>query len=241
MKCEKPDQYDYLIALSTLEASDDDVKTFTALDDSDVVLSDRTTDEIEKMIRKESVYRRSGFKRFGKILSRVAVIALVMISVTLSVLMGISARENALRDSTWEIVITTDAEGKVQAGFAPKEGKYVKEVPVIIEDERKPTIFLEGTTEVLAYAYDIAIRYDYCADGNVYALFRQYILDESVITLEEYKNTKLTKAAVGDHLGFSISGESNTLLCWNDGEYVYLLQSEILDLQELIRMAESVK
>lgn len=240
MKCEKPDQYDYLIALSALEASDDDVKAFTALDDSEVVLSDRTTEAIEKMIRKESVYRRSGFKRFGKILSRVAVIALVMISVTLSVLMGISARENALRDSTWEIVITTDAEGKVHAGFAPKEGKYVKEVPVIIEDERKPTIFLEGTAEVLAYAYDIAIRYDYCADGNVYASFRQYILDESVVTLE-YKNTQLTKTAVGNHLGFVIRGSTQTILFWNDGEYVYLLQSESLDLQELIRMAESVK
>jgi hypothetical protein len=240
MKCEKPDQYDYLIALSTLEASDDDVKAFTALDDSEVVLSDRTTEAIEKMIRKESVYRRSGFKRFGKILSRVAVIALVMISVTLSVLMGISARENALRDSTWEIVITTDAEGKVHAGFAPKEGKYVKEVPVVIEDERKPTIFLEGTAEVLAYAYDIAIRYDYCADGNVYASFRQYILDESVVTLE-YKNTQLTKTAVGNHLGFVIRGSTQTSLFWNDGEYVYWLQSESLDLQELIRMAESVK
>lgn len=240
MKCEKPDQYDYLIALSALEASDDDVKAFTALDDSEVVLSDRTTEAIEKMIRKESVYRRSGFKRFGKILSRVAVIALVMISVTLSVLMGISARENALRDSTWEIVITTDAEGKVHAGFAPKEGKYVKEVPVVIEDERKPTIFLEGTAEVLAYAYDIAIRYDYCADGNVYASFRQYILDESVVTLE-YKNTQLTKTAVGNHLGFVIRGSTQTSLFWNDGEYVYWLQSESLDLQELIRMAESVK
>lgn len=240
MKCEKPDQYDYLIALSALEASDDDVKAFTALDDSEVVLSDRTTEAIEKMIRKESVYRRSGFKRFGKILSRVAVIALVMISVTLSVLMGISARENALRDSTWEIVITTDAEGKVHAGFAPKEGKYVKEVPVVIEDERKPTIFLEGTAEVLAYAYDIAIRYDYCADGNVYASFRQYILDESVVTLE-YKNTQLTKTAVGNHLGFVIRGSTQTILFWNDGEYVYWLKSESLDLQELIRMAESVK
>jgi hypothetical protein len=240
MKCEKPDKYDYLLALSTLEASDDDVKAFRELDDSEVVLSDRTTDEIEKMIRKESVYRRSGFKRFGKILSRVAVIALVMISVTLSVIMGISARENALRDSTWEIVITTDAEGKVHAGFAPKEGKYVKEVPVVIEDERKPTIFLEGTAEVLAYAYDIAIRYDYCADGNVYASFRQYILDESVVTLE-YKNTQLTKTAVGNHLGFVIRGSTQTCLFWNDGEYVYWLQSESLDLQELIRMAESVK
>jgi hypothetical protein len=240
MKCEKPDQYDYLIALSALEASDDDVKAFTAIGDSEVVLSDRTTEAIEKMIRKESVYRRSGFKRFGKILSRVAVIALVMISVTLSVIMGISARENALRDSTWEIVITTDAEGKVHAGFAPKEGKYVKEVPVVIEDERKPTIFLEGTAEVLAYAYDIAIRYDYCADGNVYASFRQYILDESVVTLE-YKNTQLTKTAVGNHLGFVIRGSTQTSLFWNDGEYVYWLQSESLDLQELIRMAESVK
>ena len=240
MKCEKPDKYDYLLALSTLEASDDDVKAFTELDDSEVVLSDRTTDEIEKMIRKESVYRRSGFKRFGKILSRVAVIALVMISVTLSVIMSISARENALRDSTWEIVITTDAEGKVHAGFAPKEGKYVKEVPVVIEDERKPTIFLEGTAEVLAYAYDIAICYDYCADGNVYASFRQYILGESVVTLE-YKNTQLTKTAVGNHLGFVIRGSTQTILFWNDGEYVYWLKSESLDLQELIRMAESVK
>ena len=240
MKCEKPDQYDYLIALSTLEASDDDVKTFTALDDSDVVLSDRTTDEIEKMIRKESVYRRSGFKRFGKILSRVAVIALVMISATLFVLMGISAHQNALRDSAWEIVITTDAEGKVHAGFSPKEGKYVKEIPEVIEDERKPTIFLEGTAEILAYAYDIAIRYDYCTDGNVYASFRQYILDEAVVTLE-YKNTQLTKTAVGNHLGFVIQGNTQTILFWNDGEYVYLLQSEVLDLQELIRMAESVE
>ena len=240
MKCEKPDQYDYLIALSTLEASDDDVKTFTALDDSDVVLSDRTTDEIEKMIRKESVYRRSGFKRFGKILSRVAVIALVMISATLFVLMGISAHQNALRDSAWEIVITTDAEGKVHAGFSPKEGKYVKEIPEVIEDERKPTIFLEGTAEILAYAYDIAIRYDYCTDGNVYASFRQYILDEAVVTLE-YKNTQLTKTAVGNHLGFVIQGNTQTILFWNDGEYVYLLQSEVLDLQELIQMAESVE
>ena len=240
MKCEKPDQYDYLIALSTLEASDDDVKTFTALDDSDVVLSDRTTDEIEKMIRKESVYRRSGFKRFGKILSRVAVIALVMISATLFVLMGISAHQNALRDSAWEIVITTDAEGKVHAGFSPKEGKYVKEIPEVIEDERKPTIFLEGTAEILAYAYDIAIRYDYCTDDNVYASFRQYILDEAVVTLE-YKNTQLTKTAVGNHLGFVIQGNTQTILFWNDGEYVYLLQSEVLDLQELIQMAESVE
>ena len=240
MKCEKPDQYDYLIALSTLEASDDDVKAFTELDDSEVVLSDHTTDEIDKMIRKESVYRRSGFKRFGKILSRVAVIALVMISVTLSVLMGISARENALRDSAWEIVITTDAEGKVHAGFSPKEGKYVKEIPEVIEDERKPTIFLEGTAEILAYAYDIAIRYDYCTDGNVYASFRQYILDEAVVTLE-YKNTQLTKTAVGNHLGFVIQGNTQTILFWNDGEYVYLLQSETLDFRELIRMAESVR
>ena len=240
MKCEKPDQYDYLIALSTLEASDDDVETFLEQDDSKVVLSDHTTDEIDKMIRKESVYRRSGFKRFGKILSRVAVIALVMISVTLSVLMGISARENALRDSAWEIVITTDAEGKVHAGFSPKEGKYVKEIPEVIEDERKPTIFLEGTAEILAYAYDIAIRYDYCTDGNVYASFRQYILDEAVVTLE-YKNTQLTKTAVGNHLGFVIQGNTQTILFWNDGEYVYLLQSETLDFRELIRMAESVR
>ena len=240
MKCEKPDRYDYLLALSTLEASDDDVKTFTELDDSEVVLSDRTTDEIDKMIRKESVSGTNGCKRFGKLLSRVAVIALFLISVTLSVIMGVSAHQNALRDSDWEIVITTDAEGKVHAGFAPKEGKYVKEIPGIIEDERKPTIFLEGTAEILAYAYDIAIRYDYCADGNVYASFRQYILDESVVTLE-YKNTQLTKTAVGNHLGFVIRGSTQTILFWNDGEYVYWLQSESLDLQELIRMAESVE
>ena len=240
MKCEKPDQDDYLIALSALEASDDDVKTFLEQDDSEVVLSDRITDKIEGMIRKESSCRTDGFKRFGKLLSRVSVIALFMISVTLSVIMGISAHQNALRDSEWEIVITTDAEGKVHAGFALKEGADVKAPPLTIAEERKPTEFLKGTEEILAYAYDVAIRYDYCADGKVYASFRQYILDESVVTLE-YKNTQLTKTAVGNHLGFVIRGSTQTSLFWNDGEYVYWLQSESLDLQELIRMAESVK
>ena len=70
MKCERMDKFDYLIALATMDAKDDDVKMFMELDDSDVVFSDRITDKIEKLIRRESVYRTCNFVKFKRILSK---------------------------------------------------------------------------------------------------------------------------------------------------------------------------
>lgn len=47
MKCEKMDKFDYLIALATLDARDDDIEMYEDLDNSDVELSERITNNIE--------------------------------------------------------------------------------------------------------------------------------------------------------------------------------------------------
>ena len=91
MKCERMDQYDYLIALATLDAKDEDVRMFMELDDSDVVLSTRIVKKIEKLIRRASLYRTDGLIRLKRILSKVAIITLVIVSVVFTTLMSVSA------------------------------------------------------------------------------------------------------------------------------------------------------
>ena len=133
MKCEKMDKFDYLIALATLDARDDDIEMYDAL-------SERITNNIEKLIRKES--RTERLNRIRKTLSKVAVIALVVISVIFTAMMSVSA----IRTAIWEI-ITEWYEEYIAIGYEPEEGYGVVEPPKMIEEIRKPTLLPLGSEE----------------------------------------------------------------------------------------------
>lgn len=237
MKCERMDKYDYLIALSTLDAKDDDVKMFMELDDSDVVLSDHITNKIEKLIRREFAYKTTGFVQFKRILSKVAIITLVVISIMFTAMMSVSA----IRSAIWEI-ITEWYEEYIAVGYVQEEGLEVADPPKMIEEIRKPTLLPLGAEEEIVGISKNKFLCEYYIGDDYYLSFEQYLLGNNVIKVDGDDAT-MTKIKVKNHEAylFAYSKEEYTIILWNDGEYAYFISSEVLEIEDLIAVAESVK
>lgn len=237
MKCERMDKYDYLIALATLDAKDDDVKMFMDLDDSDVVFSDRITDKIEKLIRRESVYKTDGFVKFKRILSRTAIIALVVISVMFAAMMSVSA----IRSAIWKI-ITEWYEEYIAVGYVPEECLEVSEPPKMIEEIRKPTLLPLGAEEEIVINSKNMVVSEYYIDQDCYVSFRQFLLKTDIGKIDG-DDAQMKEILVGEHKGWIITYDVEKYIAidWNDGEYGYRIISEFLNESELILVAESIK
>lgn len=237
MKCERMDKYDYLIALATLDAKDDDVKMFMELEDSDVVFSDRITDKIEKLIRRESVYKTDGFVKFKRILSKSAIIALVVISVMFTAMMSVSA----IRTAIWEI-ITEWYEEYIAVGYVPEEGIEVPEPPKMIEEIRKPTLLPLGAEEEVLGSTRQTFACEYYVEDDCYIIFKQFLINEDITKLDG-DDAVLTEMMIGDSQGYCISYEKDDYIyvLWNDTEYSYQISSVVLNMDELRLIAESVK
>lgn len=237
MKCERMDKYDYLIALATMDAKDDDVKMFMELDDSDVVFSDRIIDKIEKLIRRESVYRTCNFVKFKRILTKTAIIALVVISVMFATMMSVSA----IRSAIWEI-ITEWYEEYIAVGYVPEEGIEVPEPPKMIEEIRKPTLLPLGAEEEVLTSGRRMFVCEYFVGDVSYVSYNQFLLDEAVGMIDG-DDAVLTEIMIGDHQGccFTYEKDDYIYILWNDTRYSYQISSTVLSIDELRLVAESVK
>lgn len=236
MKCERMDKYDYLIALSTLDVKDDDVKMFMELDDSDVVLSERIIRKIEKLIRRESVYKSNEVVKFKRVLSRVAIITLVIISVMFTAMMSVSA----IRNAVWEI-ITEWYEEYVAVGYVPEEGLEALEPPKMIEEIRKPTLLPLGVEEEIGIKSKSMFVCDYYVGDECYLSFKQTLIDDA--SKLDSDDATMIRIMIGDHAAwlFTYETEEYAYILWNDTQYAYVISSNILDVDTLISIAESVK
>ena len=236
MKCERMDKYDYLIALATLDARDDDIQMFKELDDSDVVLSDRIQKKIEKLIRRESTYRDFGFKQFKHILSKAAIIMLVVISVMFAAMMSISA----IRTAIWEIV-TEWYEEYVAIGYEPEEGLEVIEPPTKIEEIRKPTLLPLGAEEEILGSTRRAFSCDYYLGDDCCISFSQFLMTSDIGKING-EEIEIKEIFVGSYKAWLfLDSQNGYVVEWSDGEYAYSIKSAFLQYDELILIAESVK
>ena len=236
MKCERMDKYDYLIALATLDARDDDIRMFRELDDSDVVLSDRIQKKIEKLIRRESTYRDFGFKQFKSILSKAAIIMLVVISVMFAAMMSISA----IRTAIWEIV-TEWYEEYVAVGYEPEEGIEVVEPPTKIEEIRKPTLLPLGAEEEVVIDLRNMFVCEYYLEDAWCLTFSQFLLQDEIGKFDG-ENAEVREITIGEYKAYLLTYAQNEYtIHWNDGEYAYSIMSDVLSLDDLIAIAKNVK
>lgn len=101
MNCGKIDKYDYLIAMATLDAGLDDAGMFEKLDASEVVLSNCTINKINNLIKSSRKCKTKDNSKARTVLSRVAVIALVVMSIAFAAMMSVSAIRNAI----WNTIV----------------------------------------------------------------------------------------------------------------------------------------
>ena len=235
MKCEKMDKFDYLIALATLDARDDDIEMYEELDNSDVELSERITNNIEKLIRKES--RTERLNRIRKTLSKVAVIALVVISVIFTVMMSVSA----IRTAIWEI-ITEWYEEYIAIGYKPEDEYGVVEPPKMIEEIRKPTLLPLGSEEDIEINARSKFVCAYYVGDECFIIFKQLLLNSDVGDFDG-DDVTITELMIGDNKASLLTYEKEAYkyILWNDSQYAYQISSMSLSVDELILVAESVK
>lgn len=237
MKSKRLDKYDYLIAMATLDVKDDDVKMFEEQDDSDVVLSDRITKKIDKLISKESNYKTSRAIQFQKVLSKVAIIALVVVSVMFAAMMSVSA----IRTAIWEI-ITEWYEEYIAIGYEPEEGYGVVEPPKMIEEIRKPTLLPLGAEEDILINKRNGFLCEYYVEDECCLTFNQLLLKADT-NMYDSEGAAMTEIAIGNNKAWLITYEDKDYIyiLWNDSEYSYQMSSLVLSAHELILIAESVK
>ena len=237
MKYEKMDQYDYLIALSVLNAKDGEVQRFMELDDSDVVLSDRIEKKIRKLIRRESVYRAIGWKKSKPILQKAAMITLIMLTFVFAVTMSVTAVRTAVTEA-----ITEWYEKHFDFGFVPEQGPETKP-PVTLEQIRKPTLLPIGAEERFVGQGSQIFICEYHIGDTCHLIYTQHVLNENIGSFDSEHGIQITETRVGKYKAWIFTYETTSYVAvvWNDGEYAYVIDSEIMKPEELILIAESVK
>ena len=99
MRYEENNKFDYLVSIALLDCGDKDLEMFEAIDDSNIVLSNRLTRRVRHIIYKKS--HESMFKATKRISVRVAVAMMIIMSLLLVTLMSISAT----REAIWNAIV----------------------------------------------------------------------------------------------------------------------------------------
>lgn len=181
--------------------------------------------------------KNRAFKSIRKTLSKVAVIALVVISVIFTAMMSVSS----IRTAIWEI-ITEWYEEYIAIGYVPEEGYGVVEPPKMIEEIRKPTLLPLGAEEEIGINLRSRFVCDYYIGDECYVSFQQSLLTSYTSNFDG-EDAFLEEIMVGEHQAWLLTYENkdHIYIVWNDLEYAYQISSMILDADELLLIAESVK
>ena len=234
MNCEKIDKYDYLIAMAALDAKNNDVEMFENLDTSDVVLSDHVVRKINRLMKKSNRDRDKHITKVQMVLSRVAVIALVVISIMFTAMMSVSA----IRNAVWNVIvewydkyISVDYESNVSVSL-----------PATIEEVRKPTLLPQGAEEAVIFDDKWSYFTEYYIENECCLVFHQSRLNSGE-TYVDSETVIIEEVMIGEFEGLLLTYEKNTdmIILWNDGEYRYTLTGYGIDLEILIMIAKSVK
>lgn len=234
MNCEKIDKYDYLIAMATLDAKNNDVEMFENLDTSDVVLSDQVVRKINRLIKTSHRNPDKHITKVQMVLSRVALIVLVVISMMFTAMMSVSA----IRNVVWNVIVEwydkyISVDYETDDSVSP---------PTIIEEIRKPTLLPLGFEEDVVFDDKWSYFVEYYVGDDLCLVFRQSLIDTHNTYIDS-EASAIENVLIGGFDGLLLTYEKNTdiNIVWNDGEYRYTLTGYDIDSETLIMIAESVK
>ena len=253
MKYETNDKLDLLIQLAFLEGGRRDVELFESIDDSDVVLSRRLTRRVRRTIAAKE--REGTTVRIKHVLTRAVAAALIAMSLALVILLSVSATREAIFNAVveWYEEYFTVQFGGEQSGSSdapeateptPPETteKPAPTPPATVEEIRKPTYLPNGVEEEIVLEAPSGGVYEYYIGDEWVGFFQQLILTDTKKYFDS-EGAATENVFINDYTGLLITYEKkeNILLVWSDEEYVYIFETEVLSVEDIISMAESVK
>lgn len=234
-KTSKIDEMDLLLYSAMLYIEHKEVGVYDKAADVPVTLSEKDKKRILKRIIRAGEYweRHEVYHPWLETIKRVAVIALVVMSLCFTGVMSVEA----VRVTLWETIIEWYEKSIF---FAYVNG----------DESVAPDRILEYREPVLGDEYE---RYE--GIKNEYNYVLEYESDQFLITysqslLENYSvmlsnhDTEMMNITVNGYLGtmtiFVTEGIPSTTIIWHDNEYTYMISSN-LSYDELLKVAESVQ
>lgn len=228
------DLLDTILYTSASQAGKNELKEYEDADTS-LTMSPAAKKKLLKRLEKEKNYieRLEKYHPVREILKRVAVAALVVLSVGFAGVVSVEA----VRTTLWDTVVEWYEDNirilyvKNEPAMAPKE----------IQNYREP---VPGGDYV---RYDVAkSSHRYTLEfesGGTVIMYNQYLLENHAGKLTD-NYTEIRKISINGYEGimtvYTSDDNENTMITWNDGTYLYKLSGNTTA-DELMRIAETVK
>lgn len=264
MNTEINDKLDVLIALSAKDCGNDDIEIFRSLDTSDINLG---KDFYAKQRRTINKYEcKTTVTLLRKCLIRVAVALMALMSVGFLTVMAVSD----LREAVFEAVVEW-YDNYVSIRFEPSGGENNEPTditsstssstttsssgingesdstntaitpPTTIEKVMKPTYIPEGAEEDIVKDSKAGIVIDYYLGDDVILSFIQTLYKDKD-KLYDNKASISYDVDVNGYNAIALEFESGGwAIIWTNGAYYYYVHSAIFDIDELLKVASSVR
>ena len=223
-----------LLELIVEGCGNDELELFNSIDTSEGInFSKKFERKMQKLLRNG---KPEPFGvQFKRVLSRVAIVCLVVLSLSFTAMMSVSA----IRQAIWETIVewyNSYFEVTVDDGDDTTENQTITEIKEI----HKPTVLPEGVEEEFVVDNKRWVMIDYYEGNEWIASFNQKVLDETNfvhINSEEVKvfNERLNEfdITVIEYLSGDI------LMFWSDNVYFFTLEG--YDLETLNELISTIK
>lgn len=234
------DKFDHLISLAALKCTEEEAKKLNEPDTSDVEFGKSYYRKRSRIIRKyRGGYKASGFAVMAVKLAAAAVIIVALLAVLIGCVPGL---RQAIYDAViewYDEYLSIRFEGP---GIPEKETEENGTPPTCIEEHHKPTNLPEGVWEDVILNKNTQISIDYYNGEKYLFSFSQSLLGSNSISVDN-EGATITYADINGNSAIVIENKTTNVvsIIWNDKEYVYLLTTEILELEELMQYAKSVE
>ena len=234
------DKLDHLIAIASIGCGEDDVEWFNNLDVSTVVFDKSFYRIRDRRIRQ---YKRKPFvNAFNKIMSRVAVVVLAILSAGMITVAAIPS----LRNAVWGAIVEW-YEDYITINYTMSDDEIVKtdvavNRPTRIEQVKKPTYYQEGLEESVAHQNIAQVYIDYYLSNELLYSYKQLVYSENDMYVDN-KSATVNNIQINGLTAYLVEYTDSFCkkIIWTDGLYTYHIFTESCDVELLIKIAESVK
>lgn len=266
MNIEIHDKLDMMIALVAKDCGKDDEEMFDSLDTSSIVLSQRFHRKMLRMIRR---YQHAPIVlTFKKSIIRVAIAIMIIMSLSFTTIMAVPMLREAVFGAViewYENYLTiryepvdegnngendendkndADANTNEEPNDEQNSTVDVPETvpPTEIEVVRKPTALPEGTIEDVVVQNKTMVYIDYYLNNELICTFNQALLkdrDKYFDNESAILDTVDIRGKVGTVVQRTSKAEVSVI--WCDEQYIYLVYTQKLNVEELVCICRSLE
>lgn len=225
---------DKLLELIVEGCGNDELELFNSIDTSEGInFSKKFERKMQKLLRNGKP--EPFVVQFKRVLSRVAIVCLVVLSLSFTAMMSVSA----IRQAIWETIVewyNSYFEVTVDDGDDTTENQTITEIKEI----HKPTALPEGVEEEIVVNGKRLFFSEYYSSDQYVATFKQQILDETNSVHINSESVAISHTNI-NHYAITIIeySEERVLMFWSDNQYFYTLEgNDIAVLEELISSFE---